>query len=204
MGQGDGQRYGHTKKCHFQQSPSNHGIGWALCWHNLQIAWDQPKKQNNKQNNKQLTQIFHFVFLSNIQCSESGTLTERWTKGAIVRSRMYDMMEQTSITNTVIMNTHRPPVYHPHPRWTVFLCLANNVITLGHTNDVCTAVDELFYYFIVIQVVPSLVPLLHRIQLSGIWRLQQESENDLHTSYCLFMRSRSINQGRVLIFRWDV
>ncbi len=39
----------------------------------------------------------------------------------------------------------------------VFLYLANNVITLGHTNDVCTALDELFYYFIVIQVVPSLV-----------------------------------------------
>ncbi len=110
-------------------------------------------------------------------------MTERWTKGAIVRSRMYDMMGQTSITNTVIMNTHRPFMYYPHSRWTQSFSACNNAITLGHTNDVCTAIGELIYYFIVIQVVHSLVPLLHRIQLSGIWRLQQERENMIFTPH---------------------
>ncbi len=46
------------------------GIGWALCWHNLQIAWDQPKKTNNKQNNKQPTlRVFYFSLCISIKYS---------------------------------------------------------------------------------------------------------------------------------------
>ncbi len=151
----------------------HHGIGWALCWHTTsKLLENQPKKQNNKQNNKQLTLRFFTLYFYQTFNAATGTMTERWTKGALLRSRMYDMMKQTSMTNTGIMNTHRPFVYYPHSRWTQPFSVCNNVITLGHTNDVCTAIGELFYYFIVIQVVPSLVPLFQDSivrDLAGEW-----------------------------------
>ncbi len=114
---------------------NHHPTSWnwlsTVLTHNLQIAWDQPKKQNNKQNNKQLTLRFFTLYFYQIFNAATGTMTERWTKGGHFEIS-YVWYDETNFNDEYSYYEHSPSVcILPTFTMNTDFSACNNAITWG-------------------------------------------------------------------------